>query len=615
MCGIAGVLALGARPPDPEWGRRLTRALGHRGPDGHGVYHDERIVLAHTRLAIIDTGEGGAQPMRSGDGRSLIVQNGEIYNFRERAAALEGRGVRLRSRSDTEVLLESLVLDGPRALESLRGMFAFGYWDRARGELLLARDRLGKKPLLWIRTPEWLAFASEATALLRLPFVRARLDRAALPHYLAQLYVPAPWTLLEGMRKLPPACWMRATAGGAVEEPVRWWRLPDPEPGLRPDAAWMEEFDRRLVEATRLRTVSDVPIGVFLSGGIDSNLVLEALHRSGHRPIRTFTLGFEGLPDERARAAVGARRFADDHVELMVKPDLARTIAEVLPHFGEPLGDSAVVTTALIAAEASKHVKVILNGDGGDELAGGYPRYPFARRADLVRRVPGGLALLRRRARDVNAREALAELAAGRPAAAARALGAVGDSAGLAALLLPGAAPAHTLEPTPVPGEAGPGIVDALFAWDTGRYLPDDLLVKVDIASMAYAIENRSPLLDHELWGHVARLAPARRTHPLRTKPLLRRYAEGRVDPAVLAAPKQGFQLPLQQWLRGPLRGWLDGLLGPPQATQALFRPRAVESMLADFHAGRGDGLLPYRLWAIAALEHWARTFSVEVPT
>jgi asparagine synthase (glutamine-hydrolysing) len=614
VCGIGGVLALGGRPPDPAWGATLANALGHRGPDGRGVWHDDRIVLAHARLAIIDVSHGGAQPMRSGDDRHVIVTNGEIYNHADLAPGLARRGVALRSRSDTEVLLESLALDGAAALEPMRGMFAFGLWDRDAGLLLLARDRLGKKPLLWTRTDEWFAFASEAAALMELPFVRRRLDRGTLPHWLSHLASPAPRTLIEGIRKLPPASWMRVAAGGSPGEPARWWRPPEPDPAARPDAAWFEGFDRELVEASRLRTVSDVPIGVFLSGGVDSNVVLEALHRSGHRPIRTFTLGFAGIEDERPLAEPGARRYADQHTALVIEPDLAHTIEPVLARFGDPLADSAVVTGALIAREAAKHVKVIVNGDGGDELFGGYARYPFAVRADAAARVPGGLALLRARAAGrPSSIAALAALGRGDHAGAAQRLAALWSPEEVAALLAAGAPPPEPIEPPPLPGARGRGLLDALFAWDTGVALPDDLLVKVDVASMAHGLENRSPLLDHRLFEHVARIPPARRASPRIGKPLLRRHARGRVDPAVLAARKRGFQLPLERWLAGPLRGWLEALVADDGVTAPLFRPGARRAELDAFFAGRGSDLAPYRLWALAALEFWARRFSIEV--
>jgi asparagine synthase (glutamine-hydrolysing) len=623
MCGIAGVYALTERPPDPAWGALLTRALRHRGPDGSGVYHDRRVLLAHTRLAIIDLSEGGRQPMASPDGRYQLVLNGEIYNHAELRPALETEGARFRSRSDTEVLLELLARRGSTGLDLARGMFAFAFYDQRDGTLLLGRDRLGKKPIVWARTDEYVAFASEVAALVTLPFVRATLDRSALPAYLRYLYVPAPATLLEGVSKLPPASLLRLTPGraggaGVVGQPERYWALPAPDPDARADAAWWREFDVRLEEATRLRTVSDVPIGLFLSGGVDSNVVLERLHQIRHRPIRAFTVGFEGLPDERAVAAEGAARYADEHVVLPVRSGIAAEIPAILRHFGEPLGDSAIVTTYLVAREAAKHVKVILNGDGGDELFGGYPRYPFARRVDMARAIPGGLSLLRRIYRGRPERdEVWAALRRGDLDVAARALSSLlpaSDEKGLAAEPWH-AAPGHARTEYGVPRIPNDrGLADAVAAWDAEAYLPDDLLVKVDLASMAHALENRAPLLDHRLWEHVTRLPAARRFHWRRTKPLLRRYARGRIPDSALRAPKRGFQLPLEAWLRGPLREWADDLLRSPEATGALYRDGATGRLLDAFHAGRAGELAPYRIWSLAVLELWAREFHVAMP-
>ncbi|HET7225049.1 MAG TPA: asparagine synthase (glutamine-hydrolyzing) [Candidatus Eisenbacteria bacterium] len=622
MCGIAGVYALGERAPDPAWAIALARCLGHRGPDDHGTWCDARVALAHTRLAIIDVSAAGHQPMLSGDGRHVLVMNGEIYNHAALRAEMAQDGVAFRSHSDTEVLVERFARQGMRALEGARGMFACAFYDRATGDLTLVRDRLGKKPIVWVRTDEWLAFASEARALLALPFVRARLDRAALADYLRLLYVPAPRTLLEGVHKLPAghALELSGADRAAPPAPRRWWRLPEADPAQRADARWLARLDAGLLEATRLRTVSDVPIGVFLSGGIDSNVVLERLHAAGHRPLRTFTVGFEGLADERPLARLGADRFSDEHVELVIRADVARDVPAVLDAFGDPLGDSAVVTTALIAREAGKHVKVIVNGDGGDELFGGYPRYRFARRVELAQAVPGGFAaLMAHYGNDRHKRAALEALRRDGPVAAAHSLGSVLDPRALAGLLAPEFADAcapragDLLARTVAPAGHERSLTAAIFAWDAGVYLPDDLLVKVDVASMLHGIENRSPLLDHALFEHVAALSPARRTHPLATKPLLRRLARGRIPAPLLRAPKRGFQLPLASWLDGPLSGWLDGLLGDPHATRALWREGALEAELERFHARRADSNAPLRLWGIAVLEHWARRFAVSL--
>ena len=611
MCGIAGVLALTDRPPDPAWAGLLVRAMSHRGPDGSGTHADQRLVLAHARLAILDLSEAGGQPMWTQDRQHGLVLNGEIYNHATLRTATPPPAGGWHSSSDTEVLLERLARGGD-TLTDLRGMFAFAHWDQQRAELTLVRDRLGKKPLLWVRTPEYFAFASEAATLLALPFVRARLDRRSLAHWMRFLYAPAPHTMLEGMHRLPPGHSMRISPREHAGEPrfERWWQPPIADPDARADAAWFDQLDTELLEATRLRTVSDVPIGVFLSGGLDSNLVLATLRRTGHAPIRTFTVGFRGLPDERERAREGATRYAHEHTELELEPDLVHELPAILDHFGDPLGDSAVVTTALIAREAAKHVKVILNGDGGDELFGGYARYPFAHRVDLFRGWPGGSALLSMAARSDHQRAVLAALHEHGPAAAAQELGAVCPTDVLTACLAPGGPGPH-----PLPGMLGfpaDRLTPAVFGWDTGTYLPDDLLVKVDIASMAFGLENRSPLLDHRLFEHVGRLPVARRTDARRTKPLLRRLAQGRVPDSVLSARKQGFQLPLDAWLRGPLAGWLEELV-PPRALAPLFRLDALAVELDRFRRGESDANAAYRLWGLAVLEHWARRFNVEV--
>ena len=626
MCGIAGVYSLTDRPPDPEWGRILTRALRHRGPDGEGVYHDSRIVLAHTRLAIIDLSEGGKQPMLSADGRHVIVTNGEIYNYRElRARAeLEERAA-FRSTSDTEVLLHVLGQRGTEGLSSLLGMFAFAWYDRESSRLLLARDRLGKKPLIYARTGEWLAFASEAAALLQLSFVRRRLDQEALWDYERFLYVPAPATLIEGVRKLPPGSHLTIDPS-VVGPPVRYWSLPQSGSAVgtaAPSSQALEhDLDELLLDATRLRTVSDVPIGLFQSGGIDSNAILESLHRVGHRPIRAFTVGFSGMEDERPLAREAARRLADEHVEIELRPDVAQEVPAILKHFGEPLGDSAIVTTYVIAREASKHVKVILNGDGGDELFGGYPRYPFARRLDLAASVPAGLACSRRLyARRRYLDEFFESMAERKYSQAAERLSSVMTPSQESVLLdgRPGgsngaSSTAARLAPW-IPAEPPGSLTAALFEWDTRSYLPDDLLTKVDLASMAHALENRSPFLDHRFFERVAPLPMSLRTHPFRTKPLLRKMMRNRLPRAIVRARKQGFQLPLDSWLRGPLRPWLDGLLGNPEATGELYRGGALRGELERFHAGASDPNAPYRLWGLAVLELWAREFNVEVAT
>ncbi|HEV8129037.1 MAG TPA: asparagine synthase (glutamine-hydrolyzing), partial [Candidatus Eisenbacteria bacterium] len=507
MCGIGGVVSLTDRPPERSWGDLLVRALRHRGPDGEGVVADSRAVFAHTRLAIIDTSQAGCQPMESDDKRHVLILNGEIYNHAALRPSLEQDGARFRSRSDTEVLLTLLARRGPAALSSVFGMFAFAFYDRERGDLLLARDRLGKRPLFFVRTHEWFAFASEAGALMALPFVRAKIDIASVRSYLRFLYVPGPHTMLEGMEKLPPGATLslRASIPGRPQAIARYWSPPaaDPDARGRADSKFFEGLEEDLLDSTRLRTVSDVPIGVFLSGGIDSNTVLSLLHRVGHRPIRTFTVGFAGLPDERPLARLGAERYSDDHVELTIQPDVTNEVPQIIRRFGEPLGDSGIVTAYLIAREARRHVKVVLNGDGGDELFGGYARYPFVTRLDIARSIPGGVALARRFYRDRPQASAIfPALARGDMSGAAQIIGSVISPECEERLVQPRILEAARPLATDVSNHAG--LTGAMFEWDTKVYLPDDLLYKVDVAPMSHALENRSPFLDHRLFERLA---------------------------------------------------------------------------------------------------------------
>jgi asparagine synthase (glutamine-hydrolysing) len=429
------------------------------------------------------------------------------------------------------------------------------------------------------------------------------------------MYVPAPQTLLEGIHKLPAASWLRVSARAEpqVSEPVRSGAPPAPDPAAKPEAGGLGEREALMLESARLRTVSDVPIGVFLSGGVDSNVVLELLHRAGHRPLRTYTVGFEGLADERALARQGADLFSDEHTELVVETDLERDIGETLRHFGEPIADSATINTYLISREASKHVKVIVNGDGGDELFGGYSRFLFARRFDEVIRFPGGASLLDAYLagrRESGQNEALQAYRHGGAEAAVRALHSIAHAGTMQRLL-----GEHRPEPWPValPFDAGKGLTGAEFAWESGLYLPDDLLVKVDVASMACGLENRSPLLDHRLFEHVGRLPAARRASLHSQKWILRKLARGRIPDAVLDAPKKGFGLPLHEWLPGPLSGWLADLIGDAHTIAPAFKAGAIRREYEAFRQGDRDPYAAYRMWSLAVLEFWAREFSVEM--
>ncbi|HTU02058.1 MAG TPA: asparagine synthase (glutamine-hydrolyzing), partial [Candidatus Sulfotelmatobacter sp.] len=389
MCGIAGKLLT-----DPEGVvgreeiRRMTQALAHRGPDGEGVYVEGRLGLGHRRLAIIDLRDVAGQPMATEDGALCITFNGEIYNYRELRLRLEGAGYRFRTESDTEVLLHAYAAWGEACLPELRGMFAFALWDRRTRSLFLARDRVGKKPLFYHEGPEAFAFASEAKALLQDPAIPRVPDPAAIHHYLTLGYVPAPQSAFRGIRKLPPAHWLRVQDGRVTLG--RYWKLRYGAKRSGRPADWAAELTDRLKEAVRLRLVSDVPLGAFLSGGIDSSAVVAAMAETTSQPVRTFAVGFEDLAfDERRYARLVAEQFGTAHTELLLRPDAVALLPRLVWHYDEPFADASAVPSYCISEATRRHVTVALNGDGGDESFAGYPRYVAnqrARHADLIPR-------------------------------------------------------------------------------------------------------------------------------------------------------------------------------------------------------------------------------------
>jgi asparagine synthase (glutamine-hydrolysing) len=377
MCGIHGVFMLDGTRVDPAWLGRMGDATAHRGPDDAGAHVDGPCGIGMRRLSIIDLA-GGHQPIANRDGSLVVVGNGEIYNFRELRSELRAHGHEFRTESDTEVLLHGYAQWGERVVEHLNGMFGFALWDRARATLVVARDRLGIKPVYWLRDGRRIAFASEAKALLTLPGVDRAIDPQALAAYLELGYVPAPLSMFTGIRKLPVASLMKIDASGVTID--SYWSPPLRVDRRVPAAEWARRVRERLEQSVRMQMVSDVPIGAFLSGGIDSSAVLAFMARHSSAPVKTYSIGFDGGAAERfynelepARAV--ARRFGTDHHEILVKPDVVRLLPKLLWHLDEPVADSAFVTTYLVAEFARRDVKVILSGVGGDELFGGYRRY------------------------------------------------------------------------------------------------------------------------------------------------------------------------------------------------------------------------------------------------
>jgi asparagine synthase (glutamine-hydrolysing) len=628
MCGIGGKLYFDrARSVEQEVLERMNAVQAHRGPDDSGIYCEGAVGLAHRRLSIIDLSPAGHQPMSNEQGTIWIVFNGEIYNFQALRPDLVRRGHRFRSHTDTEVILHLYEEHGVGCLELLRGMFAFAIWDAPRRQLLLARDRLGKKPLCYQQDAEAFRFASEAKAILQDPAVKARPDPAGISQYLTYGYVPSPASAFQGMRKLPPAHYLLCHDGKV--EVVRYWRLRRKRKLDRPEAEWCEEIRSRLEEAVRLRLISDVPLGAFLSGGIDSSAVVAMMSRVSSVPVKTFSIGFEEPDyDELRYARLVAERFGTEHHESVVRPDAAAVLPKLTWHFDEPFGDSSAVPTYYVAQMTRRYVTVALNGDAGDENFGGYGRYVATLLAASFDRWPGA-ELLRRAIRwglhlwpQGGRRTGL--LTRGR-----RFLDGLCEEAPerrYARWLYPFCGDrkdellhpefranldgADALDPLLVAYRQSdaPDFVDATLGVDAALYLPDDLLVKVDIASMAHSLEARSPFLDHEVVEFAATIPSDLKVRGRTTKFILKRALSGLLPEEILRRPKMGFGVPIDHWLRHELRDLAyDTLLSPRCIGRGYFRPATVRRLLDEHVRQRANW--HYLLWTLLMLELWHRTY------
>ncbi len=625
MCGICGVVAL---DPAARVEERLLRGmaglLAHRGPDGEGVWTKGPVGLGHRRLAIIDLSEAAAQPMANEDETLWIVFNGEIYNFQGLRDDLLRRGHTFRSKSDTETILHLYEEEGEACLGRLRGMFAFALWDARRRRLLLARDRVGKKPLFyWHRPGRAFVFASEAKAFLAHPEFRAEPDAEAIWHYLTFQYVPSPWSAFRGVRKLPPAHYL--VLEGDRLEVRRYWELRYAPKRQGSEADLVAELGTRLREAVRLRLISDVPLGAFLSGGVDSSGVVALMHAVGTGPVRTFSIGFpEAEYDELRYARMVAERFGTEHHELTVRPDALGILPRLVWHYNEPFGDSSAIPSLYLAEMTRRHVTVALNGDGGDEAFAGYPRYLALRLSRPFGYVPAGL------------RRGIAGLAGRLPAGrakgflnrAARFLAAQDvdprrrylrwlvhfDQERKLSLCTPefqaqaGRADSAELILAAYARADGADLLDRTLSVDVQTYLPDDLLVKMDIATMAHGLEARSPFLDHEVMELAAALPPRCKLRGRVGKVLLKSLLAPLLPPELLRRPKMGFGVPLDHWFRGPLRDLLrDTLLSPRCLHRGYLQRCTVERLVNEHIAGVRNW--HYHLWDLLVLEFWFRTF------
>ena len=638
MCGIIGIRAHGASTFDRRKLEQMTDMLAHRGPDGHGVWAtpDATVGLGHRRLAIIDRSALGSQPMVSASGRFVISFNGEIYNFISLRTELAKCGARFRGESDTEVMLAAIETWGfTSALQRAAGMFAMGVWDEEDRVLYLARDRIGIKPLYYASSGAGTAFASEIRPLVHWLGKLPPLSKRGLQEYLRLGYVPAPLTIFENVAKLPPATILRVTADGAQAPEVYWSLLANTcaasiershdEPSLR---AQLEEM---LDRSVREHMIADVPLGAFLSGGIDSSTVVALMQRSSTRPVRTFTIGFgEAGFDESKHAAAVARQLGTDHTELTVTDAEARDLIPIVPSvYDEPFADASQLPTMAVSRLARTQVTVALSGDGGDELFAGYDRYPFV--AEMWRRIGRTPAMLRRPAagflRTLPAERwnalfrcfgrvlpsgCIPVLAGQKIYKGAALLGAESVEALSRAMVAQWAVPELMLGPRMRPEEtardvdcnAGLDTIDRQILWDMANYLPDDILTKVDRASMHYGLEARVPLLDHRIIEFALGLPITMKIREGTGKWLLRQVLYRHVPQEVVDRPKMGFNVPIAAWLRGPLRPWAQSLLDAKRIRQEGLLDEHTVAQTWHAHltgaVDRGSSL-----WTLLMLQAW----------
>ena len=631
MCGIAGIADFAGRPIDESLVRGMCGAIRHRGPDDEGIASlPERpssgplAVIGNRRLSIIDVA-GGHQPITNEDRTIWTVFNGELYNYQALRARLEAAGHRLATNSDTECLVHLYEDLGDAFVSELEGMFALALWDDRRKRLVLARDRFGKKPLLYAEDGGRLWFGSEFQAILADSSIDRTLDPDALDEYLAFMSVPAPLTIYKQIRKLPPGhVLVRDTGGTRIS---RYWSL-SYTPKLRiSEADAIAEVRRLLTEAVRKRLISEVPLGAFLSGGVDSSAVVAIMAGLSSTPVKTFSIGFdEARYNELPHARRIAERYGCEHHEFEVRPNAVDVLPTLVRHYGEPYADSSAIPSYYLSQLTRRHVTVALNGDGGDEAFAGYRWHLAGRLAERWQRVPGAL-----RSGAEAAARALTPATADRRSTAARfsrfLSGASQSRAAryrawlsvftpeLRAELYGGRSRASGIDRLLPIFERHEDLdgVDAMLAADVDWYLPTDLLVKIDIATMANSLEGRSPFLDHPLAEFVARLPSRFKVKGWTSKYILKKAVADLVPAENLHRAKQGFAVPIGAWFRGELKEMLaDHLLSPRFAQRGLFEPRVVQRLFDDHQQGRGD--YAHHLWVLLMLELWFRCYIDSAP-
>ena len=619
LCGVAGFTKL-KFCPGPERIRSAVQCIIHRGPDQQGVFESNSVALGAARLKIIDL-DSGDQPIFSESGDTVIAFNGEIYNHAELRVELERRGHRFRTRTDTETVLAAFLEWDTDCFSRLRGMFAIALWTESRKRLVLARDRMGIKPLYIARHGADLFFGSELKTIFVHPEFDRRLSLAGLDCYLSLNYVPAPWTLVEGIEKLRPGYWLEWHAGEVRSE--AYWSLP-----LGPQRDWSqeaasEELDGLLRQSVREHLLSDVPLGVWLSGGIDSSTVLHYAATASSNRLRTFSISFRGRSfDETAYMRAAATQYGTDHQEFDVNPEvgLADAIEEFAHYFDEPNADAGALPVWYLSKMTRQNVTVALSGEGADELFGGYLTYRADRYARLMRRLPAGILRLALQAArrwpvsddKISFEYMLKRFLEGCRIEPARAHvywnGTFSDAEKRALVCAPSpGALAAILEELSLAGED----LAAYLWFDQRYYLADDILMKVDRMSMAHSIEVRPPFLDHRIVEFAASLPSHFKIRGARQKVILKDLMKGKLPPSILQRKKVGFDIPAHQWLRGPLRELMRDTLAAGASEHAgVFRPSAIEACMRRHLERRAN--LGYHLWGLTILFLWMRRWQIQ---
>jgi asparagine synthase (glutamine-hydrolysing) len=629
MCGICGKVSFAGDDVGRPTLERMCAALVHRGPDDEGVYIAGRVGLAQRRLSIIDLSHDGVAPLSNEDGTIWVTFNGEIYNFPQLRAELSARGHIFRTRTDTETIVHLYEEHGVECLSRLKGMFALAIWDQKRQRLFAARDRLGKKPFFYVRTSAGLTFASSIKALLADSAVAAVPNYRALDDFLTYQYVPSPETAFTGIYKLPPGHYLTFERDTGLEV-RRYWRPPLVTGPMktRPDPLTIEaELLERLEAAVRARLIADVPLGAFLSGGVDSGAVVALMARASNRPVKTFSIGFEEQDfDELPAARLLADRYATEHHEFIVRPDATEVLPHLVRHYGEPFADPSAVPTYYLSKLTRGYVTVALSGDGGDENFAGYDNYQIVSAWGHANIVPGfARRAVRAGVAEVVERLPYHPLSARVDRASAMLASELSERFRLqSSVLKPEEKRAlysdrfrELLVGSGGESRCGPGALVAdpnvepldWMTWhDLQFYLPDCLMVKVDVASMANSLEVRCPLLDHEFVEFTATIPAALKRNETGGKVIFKRALAQLLPAETLDRAKKGFGVPLRRWFRAELLDMTRGTLLDDRAQRrGLFHPSLVRQLVADHAAGRRDW--SHRLWALVWLELWFREF------